>query len=100
MAGIVLKDGNGNSVTYGEVAHVQVVEDSGAKRTYTDMSTLRTYYGTYDDGTGKYTIAGLWFTSKGAGYAVAASNGNYSIIITSKMLTTGASYYPSELGGI
>lgn len=100
VANVVLKEGSGNSVTYSSVKHLKAIEDSGAERTYTDMSILNAYYGTYDNETGKYTIAGIWFASKGAGYAIAGSNGDYSIILTSQSLKTGESYSLSELGGI
>lgn len=98
IANIVLKDGNGNPVTYNEVAHIKVTDDAGAVTTYTDMSILTAYYATYDATTSKYTIVELWFSSKGAGYAVAMSNGDYNIILSAKSLTIGNSYTAEELG--
>lgn len=100
VANIVLKDGNGADVTYSKVNHIKAKEDSGEERIYTDMSILSAYYGTYNEATSTYTIAGQWFASKGAGYAIAGSNGDYSIILTSKKLTTGVSYSLSEIGGV
>lgn len=100
MANVVLKDKNGNPVTHANIDHIKAKNDLGEEIVYTQMARLRAYYASYDETTQKYTIEGTWFYVKRNGYLICASIGDYKIIFTTKTLSTGSSYFPSELGGV
>ena len=104
MPDIILKDRNGNPVTHEAVKHLKVKNSSNVETLYTCAGNYNRYYATYDSSTEKFTITGscIGFSLEG-GYILGLPDTpieNGYIVLTTKTLTKGNTYYKSELGGV
>lgn len=76
MADILLKDKNGNDVTYEGVTQIEIPNTSGETTVFEEsgnMASAVAYYGVFPEGiTSQVTITGQWFAAVGKNYAIAS----------------------------
>lgn len=114
MADIVLKDKNGNPVSYGDVRYIDVPDSSGEVNNFMRTSNIGCYYGflkEVSDGVFAFTVKGQWFSANRSRSVYGMVNdsmckefgelidGVYhvNILFTHKELKAGETYYADEL---
>jgi hypothetical protein len=50
MANIILKEQNGNPVTYEDVRQISATADTGVTKKFTDLDNVYAYYASFDNG--------------------------------------------------